>query len=200
MRRALLGGSFDPPHRGHLAIVDELLRRGVADRVVVVPARISPGKPAPAAADRHRLAMLRLALAGRPEVTVWDEELRRPGPSYTVDTLRAARRRWPGDTLLLVVGADAWAGLARWREPETIRRLARLVVVPRPGWPAPGEGGALPAGVTVLDGFRVPVSSTAVREALARGAPPAGDLPPAVRDYIVRHGLYGLPAPGEGGE
>jgi len=196
MRRALLGGSFDPPHRGHVAIVDTLLARGLADRVMVVPARRSPWKGAPAAPDRHRLAMLELALADRPAVRIWDVELRRPGPSYTVDTLRAARFRWPDDILLLVLGADAWAGLPRWREAGAVRELATPLVVPRGDAPLPRPG----EGALVLADFAVPVSSTAVRAALARGELPRDDLPPPVTDYIVRHGLYGLRGSPAGGD
>ncbi len=190
MRRALFGGSFDPPHRGHVAVVDELLRRQVADRVVVVPAARSPLKAGVPAAAGDRLAMLRIALAGRPGVEIWTVEISRPGPSYTVETLREARRRWPADELLLVLGADAWAQLPRWREPAALLELARPVVIPRAcAGPVAGD-----REVVVLEGFDVPVSSSDVREALARGHVPEQALPPGVGDYIRRRRLYGLAA------
>jgi nicotinate-nucleotide adenylyltransferase len=189
--RALLGGSFDPVHCGHVAIVDRLLANGLAGCVHVVPAARSPHKDAAAAPAAARLAMVRLALAGRPGVVVEDLEVARGGVSYTVETLAELAARHGGDPWRLVVGSDNLAALATWRDPAHLLALADLLVVARAGW----DGGLPPlvAGrpVIVLRDFDHPASATAVRRALAAGRVPRDLLPDAVADHILAAGLYG---------
>ncbi|MHB8078785.1 MAG: nicotinate (nicotinamide) nucleotide adenylyltransferase [Candidatus Krumholzibacteriia bacterium] len=190
MRRALFGGSFDPFHDGHLAMIRATLERGLADLVLVMPAAQNPCKPAPGAAGEHRLRMAALGTAGLAAVEVSDFELRRPGPSYTVDTLEALARRHPGEAWRLLVGADNLEEFRAWRRPERLLELADLLVFPR------GDAGvALPPALTrhatVVTGFACPAASTAVRAALAAGRGPVASVPPAVLEYIARHGLYG---------
>lgn len=195
MIRALFGGSFDPVHAGHVAIVDLLLARGLADMVHVVPARQSPLKdPACAAAARHRLAMLQLALAGRGGVLVDNRELFRPGPSYTVDTLAELNAGHPDACWRLVVGGDHARAFGHWRDPERLLSLAEVVVVSR----GPLDVGSPLAGrVRIIDDFDHPAAATDLRRELAAGRrPEASLLPAAVTDYIVTHRLYGWPATG----
>lgn len=198
MIRAVLGGSFDPVHSGHVAMARFVLTRRLARQVLVVPARLSPHKTASGATAAQRLDMVRLAFAGLDRVTVDRRELDREGPSYTVDTLRELAREHPDDQLLLVIGQDNLAGLASWREPAGIGALARVAVLARPASAGPaGDGNpALPPELelTFYPDFHQPVSSSAIRAMLAGNPEEAGlapeFLPPAVAAYIARHRLY----------
>ncbi|MBU0741688.1 nicotinate (nicotinamide) nucleotide adenylyltransferase [bacterium] len=197
MRLALFGGSFDPFHNGHLAVVRELGDRGLCEQVLISPARISPGKPAPLAAGHHREVMAVLGAAEHAYVSVLDLELRRPGPSYTVETLAELSRGRPGDEWLLIVGADAWRDFRTWHDPDRILELARIVVFPRPGID-PDPASSTPR-VTLLEDFLVPVTSTAIRRRIAAGESVTHLLPGRVLDYIRLHGLYGCPCAADDG-
>lgn len=214
---ALLGGTFDPVHYGHLRFADDARRAlGVAE-VRLVPARDPPHRSGPAAPAADRLAMLRLGAAEFPGLAIDERELARPGKSYTVLTLEELRGEDPARPLLLLVGADAFRGLPTWHRWREIFALAHVVVVARPGvaleadlpeplaaeWRArrTGDPAALfsaPAGV--IYEARVspqPISATVIRAQLARG--PAGRaavdglLPRDVLTYIDRHRLYSPP-------
>ena len=139
MKLGVFGGTFDPVHNGHLDPVAAVAAAIPLDRVIFVPTNRSPWKEeeTPARAE-HRVAMLALALAGRPEFSLSLAEIERGGASYTVETLRAIARTHPGDTLYFLLGTDALAGFERWREPLEILRLARLAAFVRePYEPAP---------------------------------------------------------------
>lgn len=187
MRLGVLGGSFDPIHAGHLVLAEAARDRLRLDRVLLVVAAAQPLKPGgPAAPAEDRYAMVRLALRGRPRLAASDLELRRPAPSYTVDTLRELRRTQPGTPeVFLLLGADALADLPRWREADAVQRLARIVGCPRPGSPAP-------RGVDEVLVVATPdVSSTEVRRRLAAGESVEGLLPEDVLAYVRERGLYG---------
>ncbi|MBK6898072.1 MAG: nicotinate (nicotinamide) nucleotide adenylyltransferase [bacterium] len=189
MRLAVFGGAFDPFHAGHLAVIRELLARRLCDRVLVVPAGRSPLKPPAQASADDRLAMARLGAAGLAEVEIWDGELARPGPSWTVDTLEALAALHPKDELRLVLGADAWRDLGAWHRPERVRELALPVVLARDGRaPDPRD---LPPGAVVLSGFAVPGASGDIRAKLHAGQPPEDLLPPAIAAYVRERRLYG---------
>lgn len=191
MIRAVLGGSFDPVHDGHVALASHVLDRKLAHRLIVVPARISPHKQATCADDVQRLAMVRLAFPADTRIEVRQDELRRPGPSFTVDTLRLLVAEHPQDRWRLVVGADHLAGFATWSEPSAILDLAELLVVPRRGHPAVAPPGVPAERMVVAEGFDTPVSSTGIRAMLAAGDDPVPGLPAQVSAYIRSHGLYG---------
>ncbi|MCK6481100.1 MAG: nicotinate (nicotinamide) nucleotide adenylyltransferase, partial [Planctomycetes bacterium] len=176
MRVGILGGSFDPVHLGHVALAEAARDRLALDRVLLVVARSQPLKPGgPAAGGEDRLAMVRLAVEGRPRLEASDLELRRPGPSYTVDTLRALRTALPpGAELLLLLGADALAEMPRWREAAEVRRMASVVAGLRAGAPAPAGADLL------LDAAPPALSSTEIRRRAAGGEPLEGLVPPAV--------------------
>jgi nicotinate-nucleotide adenylyltransferase len=193
MRLGILGGSFDPVHLGHVALAEAARDRLRLDRVLLIVAAGQPLKPGgPAASGEDRYAMLRLAVRGRPRLEASDLELRRPAPSWTVETLREVRLRHPDATeVLLLLGADALADFPRWREVDAIRALARVVACPRPSAGTPGTP-ALAGADEVLDARTPEVSSSEVRRRAAAGEP-FGDLVPAdVEEYIRERGLYGV--------
>jgi len=197
-RLGLLGGSFDPPHLGHLHAARRAREAFALDHVVFVPAARPPHKPERILAEgAERLEMLGLLLAGERDVSLWDTELRRAGPSYTVDTLRELRALVPADTrLFLVLGEDNLAGFPRWREAEEIVRLAQPIVVHREGSAAALDAGDLSAEARTrlaqgrLASPALAVSSTELRAALARGEPCDEHFSPALGAHVARRGLY----------
>jgi len=187
-RVGILGGTFDPPHRGHVQMADAARTTLSLDRVVFSAAPRPPHKtaviPTPYA---HRRAMLELALAGVDGVAISDLEPQ-DTPSYSVDLLRAARALGARD-LYFVVGADSLSELATWKDPEEIVRACTLVVFPRGGerilLPVAGDASVVVMEVAVAD-----VSSRAIRARIAAGESPGDDVAPEVADYISRHTLY----------
>ena len=201
MKTALYGGSFDPPHLGHLAVARQVLERLAVDRLVFLPASHSPLKDGtPTATDADRLAMLRLIAAGEPRFAVSDLEIARGGVSYTVDTLREWRRLNPGDEILFIAGMDSLLSLHAWREPLEIARLCTFVTFRRPGLslPSPSEL-RLPPDIAeklvsqIVEGPLVDVSSSDIRARASRGDALAGLVPRPIASYISAKGLYHRP-------
>jgi nicotinate-nucleotide adenylyltransferase len=185
----IFGGSFDPVHLGHLLVAQAALEELGLDRLFFVPAAQSPFKsgiqPAPAPL---RLQLLHLALAGQSNCEVDDQEIRRGGVSYTVDTLRHYARTFPGAALFYLIGADNAAQLNAWREPAELARLAEFVAVPRPG----GSAAVFPppfCGRT-LRGFPLAVSSSEIRARVKAGQPIAHLVPPAVAEGLHAAKMY----------
>ena len=186
-----LGGTFDPPHLGHLIAAQDVLEKLALDRLLLVPAGIPPHKPegssAPAAS---RARMLRAAVEEDPRLEVSKVELERPGPSYTVDTLRELKARWPRDDLFLVIGVDQLRVFSTWRRPAEVIRLARLVVIARQGVQA---FEAAPVSAFDYESVWVPridVSSTEIRRRIREGRSIRYWVPEAVRRIIEEEKLY----------
>jgi nicotinate-nucleotide adenylyltransferase len=199
MKLGILGGSFNPPHHGHLRAAEAARAAHRLDRVLLVPAGAPPHKGAGLAAAEDRLAMVRLAVEGREGLEASDLELTRPGTTYTVETLAALRRLHPGAELYFILGEDSLADLPGWREPGRILELARVVVVNRPGSAARLSREDLPgvpaATLERLEADRVtmppsPLESRAIRARVRDGLSVAGQVPPRVAEYIARRGLY----------
>ncbi len=205
----LLGGTFDPIHRGHLRAGLETGQRLGLDRVDLLPAADPPLKASPRTSAGHRLAMVAAAVADEPLLGVDDRELHREGVSYTVDTLRSWRAQHGGeDSLVFVVGQDVLPSLPQWSRWEELLEHCHLAVLVRPGFSQPlpevvatwldRHGGdpehvtAAPAGTVIrLDQPPVAVSSTEIRAALATGQDVQHLLPARVLEYIRAHELYG---------
>lgn len=186
MRIGILGGTFDPIHLGHLAAARAAMECANLDRVIVVPTGVPPHRPPAVAGAQDRLEMSRLATAGDERFEVSDIELRRKGSSYTVETLRELRALHPHDELFLILGWDAAKLIHTWHEPEEVRRLARVIVVTRPGSGVPSTTKA-----EILCERPTPdISGSALRRSLAAGEPVEDRLPPAVESYIARNKLY----------
>lgn len=186
MRVALLGGSFDPVHHGHLIAAAALRDALTVDQVRLMPAGEQPFKVGQhGAAAAHRASMLELAVAGEAGLVVERAEVDRPGPSYTVDTLAELSAKEPDVDWLLLLGADAAKLFPTWRDPEGIRHRASVVVFAR-------DGEAPPTGVAdrVVAVPRVDVSSTEIRARVRAGRSIRFLVPDAVARYIAAHGLY----------
>lgn len=194
MIRAILGGSFDPVHLGHVAMAQHLLDHELAEEIRVIPAWRSPHKYQNSATPTDRLAMARLAFKGWDQALIDDREINRSNVSYTVETLEELVGIYPEDRFRLVIGADNLAGFSGWRSPDRIQELADIVVYPRDGR-SPGPEAILRAGldprrVIPVTDFDHPVSSTTVRVMLAKGNLPKNQLPRAVAAYISARNLY----------
>lgn len=183
MRIGILGGSFNPVHHGHLILARAAREELGLDRLLFIPANLSPHKthaaPAPPEA---RLAMLRLALDGEADTEACDIELHRPPPSYTVDTLRQLATVWSGAEFVLLIGADNVEKFHTWREADEIARLARIAVLERAAGSPPHPW---PVVRRLID-----ISSTEIRQRVSRGAGIRYLTPDSVCDYIRQHGLY----------
>ena len=195
MRTGVFGGSFNPPHIGHLIIADWMREEFNLDRILWMPAARSPFKiDGPMAHATQRLEMVRCAVQGNPHFDVSDVEVRRGDVSYTIDTLRHLRGTLPGtvpgDELFLLMGSDSLAAFPEWREAAEIAKLAPLLVFRRPG-----ETETLPAEwlrplVRFAEAPRLEISATAIRDRCRRRLSIRYLVPDAVRAYIEKHDLY----------
>jgi nicotinate-nucleotide adenylyltransferase len=194
MRIGIFGGTFDPVHNGHVLPVEAAAMKFQLRRVIYVPARLSPHKNATPTDPRHRVAMVALAIQGRPDWSLDLGELDREPPSYTLDTLRSIRARHPGDELWLLMGTDMLAGFARWRQPEEILKIARVAAFEREPFAGAGvevpEVAGLADRLSVFDAGSVRISATDIRNDLAAGKGLAGRVPGPVAEYITKQGLY----------
>jgi nicotinate-nucleotide adenylyltransferase len=208
MRRiGVIGGTFDPVHYGHLVVAEEVYAALQLETMVFVPTGQSPHKPDRLiTAPEHRLAMLELAIAGNSHFSLSRVDIDRPGPSYTVDTLRLLRKGWEGETRLaqqvaiyFVIGWDSLEYLLTWHDPAgIIAGLDYLVTVRRPGYNEdkmyidsletrlPG----IEQRLLVVPAPQLEISSTDLRTRVAQGRPIKYQLPESVEQYIVQNGLY----------
>jgi len=217
-RIGLFGGAFDPPHVAHAALAALAIKQLGLAELRILPTGQAWHKARGLTTPDHRLAMARLAFAGLPQALIDEREVRREGPTYTVDTLREVRAEQPGAALFLVIGADQAMAFARWRAPDDIAALATICVAGRPteGPAGPPETAPIPSAHQGLDpgptspqqpdpvpAYPIPggrwidlalpplaVSATGIRQTLARGQSPNGLLDPAVARYIAQHHLY----------
>lgn len=190
MKIGILGGSFDPLHKGHLTLARESEKQFHLDKILFVPALLPPHKegdsdltPAPL-----RARMIELAIQGEATWELSDIELRRPGVSYTVETLRELRRDYPAPhQLFFIAGADSFLDLTRWKDPEEIVRLSEWIVAPRPSFPLPPK---LPDRFYLLNIPPMEISASELRERIERGDDISRWVPEKVRDYLQRMNLY----------
>jgi nicotinate-nucleotide adenylyltransferase len=188
VRLGVLGGMFDPIHYGHLRAAENAREALRLDRVAFVPAAVPPHRTAPHAPAADRYAMTVLGTASHPDFAAWDGELRREGPSYTVDTLQALLDENRGAALTLIVGSDNLALLPQWRDPERLLSLCTVAVVGRPGesavpLPDPGR-------FVAVEGSGLPIASSTLRARVREGRSVRYLVPEAVAGYIEKRGLY----------
>ncbi len=191
VRLGVFGGTFDPPHIGHVSVARGLLESGALNEILWIPVRLPPHKPEnPLTSPKHRLEMVRAATDGCAHHSVSDIELLREGPSYTVDTLRALRLESPEATLVLIMGSDQFAELAGWREADEVVRLADVCVWARGGDELTTILPPLSVVWSTADVPPVDVSSSGVRKRVREGRPYRHLVPAGVADIIERENLY----------
>lgn len=199
MRIGILGGTFDPVHYGHLLMAETCREQLQLSEVRLMPAGSPPHKPDRKITDGHaRADMLALAVSGYPEFVIDRRELRRKGPSFTVDTLREIKQQFPEAEIFLIIGADSLKDLASWREPETIMQLATVVAVNRPGQPqltkqqaAEWVGEAFAENIKLLSMPGTDLSATELRQRIKDGKELRFMTPKAVEAFIKQHSIYG---------
>jgi nicotinate-nucleotide adenylyltransferase len=196
VRIGILGGTFNPPHLGHLVCAQEAYLQLGLDNVMLIPAQIPPHKPVEDEPGvKHRLELCRLAIDGDNRLSVSELEIDRPGTSYTIDTLQELHNEDPDSELYLIVGGDIAAGLPEWREPERVLELATPAVAKRRGTSSSHVRRALanlPRGdrTEFFQMPRIGISSTLIRRRVRAGQPIKYLVPDAVVGYIEREGLY----------
>jgi nicotinate-nucleotide adenylyltransferase len=204
----IFGGTFDPIHYAHLRTAFELQQALRLKEIRFLPAGNPPHRDQPFADAKTRLQMVELAVAGQPGFLVDDREVRKEGPSYSVETLGELRHEYPDRSLCLIVGMDAFLGLPKWHQWRELLQLAHLVVAHRPGWRAPGMG---PLGELLVDRgtgrisdlheqragciyihavTQLEISSTEVRQLIAMGRDPRFLMPDPVRKLILEANCY----------
>lgn len=216
LRLGIFGGTFNPVHLGHLVLAESFREQLALDLVLFVPAGVPPHKgPREIASPLHRYAMVSLAVAGHPGFAVSDVELRRPGPSYSVETLETLAGEWPGARLFFLMGSDTFLDLGSWRTPERLIAWATLAVglrageafepegaatravlarLGRRGWtrvPSTAGEAVAPGEVALVDTLSLPVSAREIRRRLGAGESVRFLVPLAVADYVAQHRLYG---------
>ena len=210
----IIGGTFDPFHYGHLRLAEEVAETLRLAEMRLVPSGTPPHRTAPEAPAEHRVAMVKLAAAENPRLTVDERELRRAGPGYTYDTLAEVRAECGASRpIVLLLGADAFLEFATWHRWHEIFGLAHIAIAHRPGYPAERWHERMPqplareyterliqqplathlqpaGGIAVIPFTALDISATAIRGLLRAGASPRYLLPDSVLDYIRKHGLY----------
>lgn len=188
MVTGILGGSFNPVHIGHMMLASYLAQWGYVDEVWLTLSPLNPLKsPAGLLPDTKRLAMLTLACRNATGIDICDLELSMPRPSYTINTLRTLRERYPDMRFKLIIGSDNWQNFSKWREWQAILDEFGVIVYPRPGYPV---GNRYADGIEVVDAPQVHISSTFIRDAIARGKDMNCFLPSGVFKYIIDNKLY----------
>lgn len=195
MRLGVFGGSFDPIHYGHLRIAESLRESHALDKVLFVPAYVSPFKVGETGTPPEiRAELVRVAIASNPYFAIWTGELDAPGPSYTVETLRRLKVEFSGAEIFFLLGFDALQGILRWREPEALLTLAKFVAATRPGTTEEQVRDAVPDGwegaIDFVDIPPIDLSSTEMRALVSRGKSLRYLTPPAVIEQIDVRRLY----------
>jgi len=178
----IYGGTFDPIHHGHLILAREALEAIGLDKVIFVPAAISPFKDPPVASAAVRLSMLRAAIDGETAFAVDECELERPSPSYTIDTVENIRKRHPDSQIYCLIGEDTVPSLPKWHRFAELEKLVRFVVLDRTGSQAKHSYEVVRRNIDI--------SATQIRNRVASGRPIRYLLPPPVEEIIRRHNLY----------
>lgn len=187
-RIGILGGTFDPPHNGHIAIASAALVELDLQKILFIPAKIQPFKAGIAISSANdRIAMLDLALSANDKFEISKIEIEREGISYTVDTLKSLRGTYPLDDLYLLIGADNVSQIEKWHHADEITRLCKIAAANRPGY---RQSGSFSERILFFEMTPVDVSSTEIRRKIRAGESISAMTPQSVEEYILSHKLY----------
>jgi nicotinate-nucleotide adenylyltransferase len=187
MKIGILGGTFNPIHIGHLILAEEIREKLGLDKIVFVPTFIPPHKSsADVAEPRHRLAMIKAAIKGNKYFGVSDAEIKRKGPSYTIDTLKEFKDRYPGYDMYFITGSDLLNYLDAWKDLDQIITMVKFVVATRPGYPLE----KIPSYIKTVDIRAVDISAFEIRQRVKEGKSFRYLVPEVVFGYIEKHSLY----------
>ena len=186
----ILGGIFDPVHYGHLAVAKLAQEHFLLNKIIFIPAGVPAHKSTPCASPEHRLAMLKLGIGKMPGFEIWEGELHRKGPSFTIDTLKELKKQYANAPFYFIIGSDNLKEIPQWRSFREILTLAVFCVAHRPGhsFQVPPELASIQ--MKQFPGPEWNLSSTMMRQYLSAGYSCDYLLPPKVIDYIKNHGLY----------
>jgi len=188
-RIGIFGGTFDPPHKGHIAIAEKAMEQFSLDRIYFIPAYLPPHKPnRDFITAKQRLTMVKLAFGGHKNFRISTVELQRRGISYTIDTLKTFKRRFPNADLILIIGADNLAQFQSWKSPKQILRLAALAVYKRRGFNASLKNRSI--AFQPIKGKLLQVSSTKIRNKLEKRMGVSKLITKQIERYIKKHSLY----------
>ena len=185
MKIGILGGAFDPPHNGHLVIAQDTLDAFKLDKIFFIPTNISPHKENGGITGEMRLEMVKLAISGNDAFEVMDLEIRRGGTSFTIDTVRELKKRYPEDEFYLIVGSDLANAFSSWKDSQELKGELKIIVANRKEYPLKDKNLYL-----VVDIRQVEVSSSGVRKLLKEGRSIECLAEKNVVDYIQKHNLY----------
>jgi nicotinate-nucleotide adenylyltransferase len=191
MKVGLFGGTFDPPHIGHLLVAERARELLELDQLVLIPSGTSPHKrDRTLTPSADRLAMVRLAVAGVKHMEVSDLEVRRGGISYSFETLQEMQRQHPGASLTMIIGMDNAVDFASWRNPEGILDISRVAVLTRPGYDSPDRNDPYVRRMLICTVPEIDIASRDIRRRVREGRSIHWMVTPEVEEYIHRHGLY----------
>lgn len=191
MNLGIFGGTFDPPHLGHLIVAESVQEQLPLEVVLFVPVSLAPHKPdGTFASPSHRLKMVQLAVNGNPRFRVSDVEVRRGGTSYTIDTLHTLRSLYPADKLFLIIGTDNLQIFRSWKEPQEVLKASSVVVINRPGFDRSVTENEIANRVRFIQVPAVEISGTDIRERIRTGRSVRYLVPDSVRAYIEENHLY----------
>ncbi|MCF7876955.1 MAG: nicotinate-nucleotide adenylyltransferase [Candidatus Omnitrophica bacterium] len=185
MQIGILGGTFNPPHIGHLILAQEMLDELKLDKIFFIPANNPPHKKGNQLEPRKRFLMTKLAAAGNPKFKVLDLELKRKGKSYTFDTIAELKNKYPEDKLYLIIGSDLAKNFKKWKNPEKIKKMVNVIVAKRRGSPFQGN-----KSFKRVDIIQVELSSSQIRERIKEKKTIKYLVPKEVEKYIKDNNLY----------
>lgn len=191
MNLGVFGGTFDPPHLGHLIVAESVQEQLPLEVVLFVPVFLAPHKPdGMFASPSHRLKMVQLAVNGNPRFRVSDVEVRRGGTSYTIDTLHTLRSLYPSDKFFLIIGTDNLQIFRSWKEPQEVLNASSVVVINRPGFDRSVTENEIANRVRFIQVPAVEISGTDIRDRIRTGRSVRYLVPDSVRAYIEENHLY----------
>jgi len=192
MRIGIMGGTFNPIHYGHLVSASEVCNKFKLDKVIFIPSALNPLKNASNLAEaRHRLKMIKLAIASNPLFEASDAEIKRGGVSYTIDTIKAFVKKYGKDVnIYFIIGADAFLEINSWASPDALLKMCKFIVTTRPGYDVKKAKHVFKKHTEIMEIPYLEISSSDIRERIKSGVPIRYLLPEKVETYIQKHKLY----------